>query len=81
MAVWIANRRLFLANDGTVVESTDPRKATLLVPEGGALPMEQAKALGLVPEPAPVAAPEPAPDPKARHVPANKARRRAAEDK
>jgi len=79
MAVWIANRRLFLANDGTVVEATDPRKATLLVPEGGALPMEQAKALGLVAEPAPVAAPEPTP--KARHVPANKARRRAAEDK
>ena len=80
MAVWIANRRLFLAADGvTVVEASDPRKATLLVPEGGTLPMERAKALGLVPEPEP--APSPEPEPKARTAPANKNRRPASEDK
>jgi hypothetical protein len=84
MAVWTSNRRLFLASDGvTVVEASDPRKATLLVPVGGTLPMERAKALGLVPEPAsePAPNPEPEPEPKARATPANKVRRKAAEDK
>lgn len=82
MAVWTSNRRLFLASDGTtVVEASDPRKATLLVPVGGTLPMERARALGLISEPTPAPSPEPEPEPKARAVLANKVRRKAAEDK
>lgn len=51
MAVWIADRRLYLAADGiTVVEEGDSRKASLLVPVGGTLPMERARDLGLLDE-------------------------------
>ena len=46
---WTSDRRLYLAADGvTVVEHDDPRKATLLVPAGGTLPLDRARALGLV---------------------------------
>ena len=74
MAVWIADRRIYLDSQGNAVEVDNPAKATLLVPVGGTLPLERARALGLVPAPAPT---EP---PKAKPVPANKGRRAPAED-
>jgi len=77
MAVWIADRRIYLDSQGNAVEANNPAKATLLVPVGGTLPLERARALGLVP--APVVPPEE--PPKAKSVPANKGRRAPAEDK
>jgi len=76
MAAWIADRRIYLDAQGNAVEANDPAKATLLVPVGGTLPLERARALGLVPTPA--APPEPA---KAKIAPANKGRRAPTEDK
>lgn len=66
--IWTSDRRLYLDKAGAVVEAADPTKATLLVPAGGTLPLEQARALGLVAEPAPAA------EPKGKPAPANKAR-------
>jgi hypothetical protein len=57
---YIADRRLYLAADGRVVEARDPDKLTLLVPAGGSLPFEWARALGLIADPQPQ--PEPAAD-------------------
>lgn len=76
MAVWTADRRLYLAADGvTVVEEGDPRKASLLVPVGGTLPMERARALGLIVEPAA------AEEPQGKPAPANKLKKQPTEDK
>lgn len=47
---WTADRRLYLDKDGRVVEANDPTRRTLLVPQGGSLPIAQARALGLVTE-------------------------------
>ena len=71
--VWTADRRIYLDSQGNAVEADDPTKATLLAPVGGTLPLERARALGLVP-----VAPEPA---KAKITPANKGRRAPTEDK
>lgn len=54
---WTADRRLYLDKDGKVVEADDPTRARLLIAQGGALPIEQAKALGLVVEEKAAAAP------------------------
>ncbi len=70
MAAYIADRRLYLDNNGTVVEANDPTRATLLVAVGATLPEARARELGLlVEQKAKPAAPE------------NKARRAAPENK
>jgi hypothetical protein len=48
--VYTADRRLYLNAEGAVVEADDPARATLLVPEGGILPLERARELGLAGE-------------------------------
>jgi hypothetical protein len=48
--VWTANRRLYLDKAGRVVEADDPNRASLLVPAGGALPLDRARELGLLGE-------------------------------
>lgn len=73
VAVWTSDRRIYLTRDGQVVEHSDPRKATLLVPAGGSLPLARAVALGLSPEPEPKAKPT-TPANKARPAPTNKAK-------
>lgn len=45
---WTSDRRIYLDKDGGVVENDDPKKLTLLVAEGGTLPMEKAVGYGLV---------------------------------
>ena len=53
-----SDRRLYLDAEGKVVEADDPNRATLLVSEGGTLPMEDARRYGLLNEAAEKAAPE-----------------------
>lgn len=67
---YIADRRLYLDEDGNVVEEGDPRKRTLLVHEGGTLPYERAQALGLIEEKAQAA---PAENKQRAAAPENKA--------
>jgi hypothetical protein len=43
-----SDRRLYLDAEGNVVEADNPKKLTLLVAEGGELPMDQARQYGLV---------------------------------
>lgn len=45
-----ADRRLYLNAEGKVVEDSDPAKLTLLVHEGGTLPLARARELGLTEE-------------------------------
>lgn len=47
MAHYIATERLYLDKDGKVVKADDPKRASLLVAEGGRLPIERAEELGL----------------------------------
>lgn len=47
-AAYTADRRLYLDKDGKVVEAKDPTRVRLLAPAGGQIPMERARALGLV---------------------------------
>lgn len=50
---YIATERLYLDKDNNVVKANDPKKLTLLVAEGGRLPIEKATQYGLTnPEPA-----------------------------
>lgn len=72
-STWTADRRLYLDKDGKVVEADDPNRASLLVAEGGQLPLADAKRLGLV-EVAPAEIKAIAPKP-------NKARTKAPENK
>lgn len=70
------DRRLYLDRTGTrVLEEGDPDVAALLAPAGGLVPFEQAKALGLVEEPAEKKQDKPA-DKRRRPAPANKSRGR-----
>ena len=74
--VYIADRRLYLDKDGNVVEEGDPTKATLLVAEGNSLPIERARALGLLD------AEQSTDEPKAKAKPqANKAKSAPQENK
>lgn len=73
--IWTADRRLYLDKDGKVVETDSPDRASLLVPAGGTLPLERARALGLVVEEAPTE------QPKAKPTPANKVKPGPAETK
>lgn len=68
-ALWTADRRIYLDREGRAVEAKDPARVSLLVAEGGQIPLEQAQRLGLV------AVVEPAkttPANKGRKAPANK---------
>jgi pyruvate/2-oxoglutarate dehydrogenase complex dihydrolipoamide acyltransferase (E2) component len=47
MAHYIATERLYLDKDGKVVKADDPTRASLLIGEGGRLPIERAEELGL----------------------------------
>lgn len=47
---YVANRRLYLNAEGQVVERGDPSATTLLVGEGGVVPAQRARELGLVSE-------------------------------
>jgi hypothetical protein len=46
-----ATERLYLDADGKVVKADDPKRRSLLVGVGGTMPMDRARALGLVAEP------------------------------
>jgi hypothetical protein len=45
--MWTSPRRIYLDASGNVVDDTSPAKATLLVAEGGTIPLDQAVSLGL----------------------------------
>lgn len=47
-AMWISDRRIYLDASGNAVEAKDPSRVSLLVCEGGSLPLNEAKRLGLV---------------------------------
>jgi hypothetical protein len=74
VSTWTANRRIYLDQHGRAVEADDPARASLLVPAGGTLPLERARALGLVADPEPPApAGKPSPKNKLKAAPdANK---------
>lgn len=55
---WTANRRLYLDKNGKAVEADDPARVSLLVAAGAAIPLAQARALGLVEEKAASTPPE-----------------------
>jgi hypothetical protein len=46
--MWTADRRLYLDQDGKVVEADDPNRASLLVAQGGSIPLADAERYGLV---------------------------------
>lgn len=46
--MWTADRRLYLDKEGKAVEADDPSRTSLLVAEGGSIPLDQAAQLGLV---------------------------------
>jgi hypothetical protein len=48
-AMWTSPERVYLDAEGKAVGAKDPRRAQLLVCEGGRIPLDQAQALGLVP--------------------------------
>jgi hypothetical protein len=50
MGSYVADRRLYLNAEGQVVEAKDPSAVRLLVAEGGTVPLEQARSLGLMNE-------------------------------
>lgn len=54
---WTSDRRLYLDKDGNAVEQDSPARVRLLVGVGGSIPMEQARALGLVDAPKAKSAP------------------------
>lgn len=47
-ALWTSDRRLYLNNEGEVVEADDPTRVELLIGIGGTLPIADASALGLM---------------------------------
>lgn len=47
---YVADRRLYLVADGTVVEADDPDRLTLLVAKGGRLSLNTARRYGLLAE-------------------------------
>lgn len=46
--MWTSERRLYLDQDGNVVEADDPKRASLLVGQGGQLPLADAERYGLL---------------------------------
>lgn len=46
--MWTADRRLYLDKDGKVVEADDPSRASLLVAQGGTIPLADAERYGLI---------------------------------
>lgn len=79
---WTADRRVYLDAQGRAVEATDPTRRTLLIRQGGQIPLAQAAALGLI-SADPPADPQPSDPPTTagKPAPANKARPRPAADK
>jgi hypothetical protein len=58
--LYTSDRRLYLNADSKVVEADDPSRVSLLVPEGGTIPMADAEKYGLTTPVAPVKAAPPA---------------------
>ena len=80
----IADRRLYQAADGTLVEAGDPRAASLYATPGQEIPRAEAERLGYQAQAPQEQATEPAaaeePEPKQQAKPADK-QRRASENK
>jgi len=73
--LWTADRRLYLNADGKAVEADDPTRQSLLVAQGGTIPLADAEKYGLVTiVPAQIANIAPAPEEKAKAAPTNKAK-------
>ena len=51
--IYTATERLYLDSGGNVVRHDNPAKVSLLIAEGGTMPMSRAQELGLVKEPEP----------------------------
>lgn len=66
--VWVSDRRIYLNAIGQAVEASDPARVSLLVAQGGTIPLADAERLGLTGE-------------KAKAAPANKAKASKAENK
>jgi hypothetical protein len=77
---WKADRRLYLSEDGKVAEEGDPAARTLLIGEGGEMPLADARKYGLVPD-EPNAEPAPADEKAVATAPANKAVSKAPANK
>jgi hypothetical protein len=75
---WKADRRLYLDENGKVVEEGDEAARTLLIGEGGEMPLADARTYGLVDEGAAEEAPAEKATPAA---PANKAVSKAPANK
>lgn len=79
--LWTADRRLYLDKDRKVVEADDPTRQSLLVAQGGTIPLADAERYGLITvTPAVITPVAPAGDEKAsddtqkmKPAPANKA--------
>jgi hypothetical protein len=65
--MWTSTDRLYLDASGRVVDAKSPTRLTLLVREGGTIPLDEAKRLGLV------KAEEPAGDKAVEEPPMDKA--------
>lgn len=73
--LWTADRRLYLNAEGKVVEADDPTRQSLLVAQGGTIPLADAERLGIVTvTPAQITTVAPAGGEKAKAAPANKAK-------
>jgi hypothetical protein len=46
--LWTSDRRIYLDKDGAAVEADDPARVSLLVAQGGTIPLTEAERLGLV---------------------------------
>lgn len=69
--LWTSDRRLYLDKDGKVVEADDPTRQSLLVAQGGTIPLADAQRYGLT---TPIAPAAPGDEQKAKAAPANKAK-------
>ena len=73
--LWTSDRRIYLNAEGKAVEADDPTKQSLLVAQGGTIPLADAEKYGLVTvTPAQVTTVAPASSEKAKAAPTNKAK-------
>lgn len=77
-SMWTSDRRLYLDDEGKVVGADDPGRTTLLVGEGGKLPADRARELGLISDEDPAPS---KPDDDKRKQPTNDKRKQPTEDK
>lgn len=83
--LWTSDRRLYLDKDGKVVEADDPTRQSLLVAQGGTIPLADAEKYGLVtvtPAVIETVTPEaPEAEGKGKAAPENKVKAKAPENK